>query len=166
MFYLERKSVGPLYIIMLQKQSRITLCMFNSQAFHILCSYEDSGLDGSLLRTLSHRVLQGLFRNFDDAFLPVLQPHLEQLVADSHESTQRCLAEIIAGLIRGSKHWTFEKVLKQYFLSDSWKSRKKFELLNKFDVLIWGDVMCCLCPRKDRKMLQCSVSLPNSEPSP
>lgn len=61
---------------------------------------------------LSHLVLQGLFRNFDDAFVPVLRPHLEQLVADSHESTQRCVAEIIAGLIRGSKHWTFEKVLK------------------------------------------------------
>ncbi|OXB54978.1 hypothetical protein ASZ78_003090 [Callipepla squamata] len=54
-------------------------------------------------------LFKGLFRNFDDAFLPVLQPHLERLVSDSHESTQRCVAEIIAGLIRGSKHWTFEK---------------------------------------------------------
>ncbi|KFO18474.1 Proteasome activator complex subunit 4 [Fukomys damarensis] len=54
-------------------------------------------------------LFKGLFRNFDDAFLPVLKPHLERLVADSHESTQRCVAEIIAGLIRGSKHWTFEK---------------------------------------------------------
>ncbi|KAB1266874.1 Proteasome activator complex subunit 4 [Camelus dromedarius] len=54
-------------------------------------------------------LFKGIFRNFDDAFLPVLKPHLERLVADSHESTQRCVAEIIAGLIRGSKHWTFEK---------------------------------------------------------
>jgi len=38
------------------------------------------------------------------------------LVADSHESTQRCVAEIIAGLIRGSKHWTFEKVEKLWQL--------------------------------------------------
>ncbi|MGH0136569.1 UNVERIFIED_CONTAM: hypothetical protein FKN15_062569 [Acipenser sinensis] len=57
-------------------------------------------------------LFKGLFRNFDDAFLPVLRPHLERLVADSHESTQRCVAEIVAGLIRGSKHWTFEKVEK------------------------------------------------------
>ncbi|MEE6474291.1 hypothetical protein FKM82_010338 [Ascaphus truei] len=55
-------------------------------------------------------LFKGVFRNFDDAFLPILKPHLERLVADSHESTQRCVAEIIAGLIRGSKHWTFEKV--------------------------------------------------------
>uniref|UniRef100_A0A803SKN4 Proteasome activator subunit 4 n=1 Tax=Anolis carolinensis TaxID=28377 RepID=A0A803SKN4_ANOCA len=55
-------------------------------------------------------LFKGLFRNFDDAFLPVLKPHLERLAADSHESTQRCVAEIVAGLIRGSKHWTFDKV--------------------------------------------------------
>uniref|UniRef100_A0A8C5PB42 Proteasome activator subunit 4 n=1 Tax=Leptobrachium leishanense TaxID=445787 RepID=A0A8C5PB42_9ANUR len=55
-------------------------------------------------------LFKGIFRNFDDAFLPILKPHLERLVADSHESTQRCVAEIIAGVIRGSKHWPFEKV--------------------------------------------------------
>lgn len=53
---------------------------------------------------------QGLFRNFNDAFLPLLRPHMERLVADSHESKQRCVAEIISGLIRGSKHWSFSKV--------------------------------------------------------
>lgn len=35
---------------------------------------------------------------------------MERLVADSHESKQRCVAEIISGLIRGSKHWSFLKV--------------------------------------------------------
>ena len=53
---------------------------------------------------------QGLFRNFSDAFMPVLRPHMERLVADSHESKQRCVAEIISGLIRGSKHWSYVKV--------------------------------------------------------
>ncbi|KAG7462683.1 hypothetical protein MATL_G00187310 [Megalops atlanticus] len=55
-------------------------------------------------------LFKGLFRNFDDAFLPLLKPHMERLVADSHESTQRCVAEIIAGLIRGCKHWSYSKV--------------------------------------------------------
>lgn len=53
---------------------------------------------------------QGLFRNFSDAFLPLLQPYMERLVADSHESKQRCVAEIISGLIRGCKHWSYTKV--------------------------------------------------------
>uniref|UniRef100_A0A3B4TTH7 Proteasome activator subunit 4 n=1 Tax=Seriola dumerili TaxID=41447 RepID=A0A3B4TTH7_SERDU len=55
-------------------------------------------------------LFKGLFRNFSDAFLPVLQPHMERLVAESHESKQRCVAEIISGLIRGCKHWSYSKV--------------------------------------------------------
>ncbi|XP_028809979.1 proteasome activator complex subunit 4B isoform X2 [Denticeps clupeoides] len=54
-------------------------------------------------------LFKGLFRNYSDTFLPVLMPHMERLAADSHESTQRCVAEIIAGLVRGSKHWSFKK---------------------------------------------------------
>uniref|UniRef100_A0A671Y3T0 Proteasome activator subunit 4 n=1 Tax=Sparus aurata TaxID=8175 RepID=A0A671Y3T0_SPAAU len=55
-------------------------------------------------------LFKGLFRNFSDAFLPLLKPHMERLVADSHESKQRCVAEIISGLIRGCKHWSYSKV--------------------------------------------------------
>ncbi|KAM9803831.1 proteasome activator complex subunit 4A [Neosynchiropus ocellatus] len=55
-------------------------------------------------------LFKGLFRNFQDLFLSVLRPHLERLVIDSHESKQRCVAEIISGLIRGCKHWNFSKV--------------------------------------------------------
>ncbi|XP_076047764.1 proteasome activator complex subunit 4-like isoform X2 [Oratosquilla oratoria] len=54
-------------------------------------------------------MFKGLFRNFGDMFLTQFQHHLERLVADSQESSQRCATEIIAGLIRGSKHWTYEK---------------------------------------------------------
>ncbi|KAA8583909.1 hypothetical protein FQN60_015117 [Etheostoma spectabile] len=55
-------------------------------------------------------LFKGLFRNFSDVFLPLLRPHMERLVADSHESKQRCVAEIISGLIRGCKHWSYLKV--------------------------------------------------------
>uniref|UniRef100_A0A668AU47 Proteasome activator complex subunit 4B n=1 Tax=Myripristis murdjan TaxID=586833 RepID=A0A668AU47_9TELE len=56
-------------------------------------------------------LFKGLFRNYGDEFLPLLWPHLEQLAGDSHESSQRCVCEITAGLIRGSKHWSFSKTL-------------------------------------------------------
>uniref|UniRef100_A0A3P8VNZ5 Proteasome activator Blm10 mid region domain-containing protein n=1 Tax=Cynoglossus semilaevis TaxID=244447 RepID=A0A3P8VNZ5_CYNSE len=55
-------------------------------------------------------LFKGLFRNYGDVFLPLLWPHLEQLVSDPHESSQRCVCEITAGLIRGSKLWSFSKV--------------------------------------------------------
>uniref|UniRef100_A0A8C4HVE7 Proteasome activator complex subunit 4 n=1 Tax=Dicentrarchus labrax TaxID=13489 RepID=A0A8C4HVE7_DICLA len=55
-------------------------------------------------------LFKGLFCNYGDVFLPLLWPHLEQLASDPHESSQRCVCEITAGLIRGSKLWSFSKV--------------------------------------------------------
>ena len=58
--------------------------------------------------------LQGLFRNFDEAFLPLFRKHLENLVTDtSHdkrEYSHRLAAEIMSGIIRGSKHWDYDRV--------------------------------------------------------
>lgn len=54
-------------------------------------------------------MFKGLFRNFGDTFLPMFQSHLERLVGETQKSSQRCATEIITGMIRGSKHWTFAK---------------------------------------------------------
>ncbi|XP_072293387.1 proteasome activator complex subunit 4A isoform X1 [Eucyclogobius newberryi] len=81
---------------------------FISQFIEFLSLEDRKGKD-----TFSPRrfcLFKGLFRNFHSAFLPLLQPHMERLVADSHESKQRCVAEIISGLIRGCKHWSYPKV--------------------------------------------------------
>ena len=63
---------------------------------------------------------QGMFRNFDEAFLPAMKEHIERLVADTsrdtHDSNQRCAAEFIAGLIRGCKHWSYDMVAKNCFI--------------------------------------------------
>ncbi|XP_021936150.1 proteasome activator complex subunit 4B-like isoform X2 [Zootermopsis nevadensis] len=55
-------------------------------------------------------MFKGLFRNHGDVHLKYFLPHLERLVTDKHESSQRCAAEVIAGMIRGAKHWPFHKV--------------------------------------------------------
>ena len=50
-----------------------------------------------------------MFRNYGDTVLPHLRPHLERLIVeDGTESAQRCASELMAALVRGSKHWTFE----------------------------------------------------------
>lgn len=57
-----------------------------------------------------HRYLlfKGLFQNFGDAHLHILIPQLKNLVeAKQESSSQRCAAEIICGLICGSKHWSY-----------------------------------------------------------
>lgn len=53
---------------------------------------------------------KGLFRNHGDTHLPLLKPHIEKLIEEKNETSQRCASEFIAGLIKGSKHWPFAKV--------------------------------------------------------
>ncbi|CAH1108407.1 unnamed protein product [Psylliodes chrysocephalus] len=55
---------------------------------------------------------KNLFKIFEDRLLSQFVPHLEKLVEDKLESSQRCAAEIISGIIRGSKHWEYEKIEK------------------------------------------------------
>lgn len=55
---------------------------------------------------------KGLFRNHGLRHLDLFIPHLKTLVVQKVESSQRCAAEIIAGIIRGSKHWNFSMVTK------------------------------------------------------
>ncbi|XP_053568667.1 proteasome activator complex subunit 4 [Bombina bombina] len=97
-------------------------------------------------------LFKGLFRNFDDAFLPVFKPHLERLVADSHDSTQRCVAEIIAGLIRGSKHWTFEKVENLWLLLNP-LLRTALSNITVETYSDWGTCIATSCESRDPRKL-------------
>lgn len=53
---------------------------------------------------------KNVFKIFGDIFLPVILPHLEILVNETEEESHRCAAEMIGGLIKGTKHWQFDKV--------------------------------------------------------
>ncbi|XP_065338507.1 proteasome activator complex subunit 4A-like isoform X2 [Cloeon dipterum] len=55
-------------------------------------------------------LFKNLFRNYGDAHLKLFLPHLKRLVVDKNESSQRCASEIIAGIIKGSKHWPYDKI--------------------------------------------------------
>uniref|UniRef100_A0AAQ5YXD1 Proteasome activator Blm10 mid region domain-containing protein n=1 Tax=Amphiprion ocellaris TaxID=80972 RepID=A0AAQ5YXD1_AMPOC len=81
---------------------------FIDQLIEFLSLEERKGKDSFNPRRFC--LFKGLFRNYGDVFLPLLWPHLEQLASDPHESSQRCVCEITAGLIRGSKLWSFSKV--------------------------------------------------------
>jgi len=51
---------------------------------------------------------KGIFRNYGVMVLEKLKEPLEKLCNDQQESSQRCAAEMMSGLIRGSKHWPWE----------------------------------------------------------
>jgi proteasome activator subunit 4 len=55
-------------------------------------------------------LFKALFRNFGDSFLDQFRKAVEEWVGDGRESYQRAAAELVAALVRGSKHWPFHKV--------------------------------------------------------
>ncbi|CAF0997933.1 unnamed protein product [Rotaria sordida] len=89
------------------------------------------------------RMFKGLFRNFGSAFVDHFMEQLYALIREKiieiQEGSQRVAAEIVAGMIRGSKYWTVE------MLDELWSKLTPFlnELcmnLSSEAVLNWG---CC-----------------------
>lgn len=116
-------------------------------------------------------LFKGLFRNHGDAFLENFLPYLEKFVSDKTESVQRCAAEILCGLIRGSKHWSYQMT------ADMWTKvlpivRGATANLTTETIADWA--MCFTCTFKDRDphrlywLLECLMEEPasgQSEPS-
>ncbi|CAF4800212.1 unnamed protein product [Rotaria sp. Silwood1] len=63
-------------------------------------------------RFLMFKVGESLFRNFGltfvDNFMEQLYILIREKTKDKHEGSHRTATEIVAGMIRGSKHWTLE----------------------------------------------------------
>ena len=55
-------------------------------------------------------MFKAIFRNFGDMFLENFRTEIETLVGDHRESFQRAAAELLASIIRGSKHWPYQKI--------------------------------------------------------
>nr|XP_029734187.1 proteasome activator complex subunit 4B isoform X2 [Aedes albopictus] len=60
-------------------------------------------------------MIKGLMNAFGDLFLDKFVSHLRPLIEDkASESSHRCAAEIMAGIMRGAKHWPYDKTAKMY----------------------------------------------------
>lgn len=124
--------------------------VFINQLFEFLSLEDRKGKDKFNPRRFC--LFKGLFRNYSDAFLPVLKPHMERLAGDSHESTQRCVAEIIAGLVRGSKHWNFSQVeaLWQFLIPLMRRALSNITVETYTD---WGTCIATACESRDPRKL-------------
>ena len=90
---------------------------------------------------------KGLFRNFGASLLQGLKVHIERLCGDDQESHQRCAAEMVAGLIRGSKHWPWQMT------SDLWEWLVPVlrRLLGKVTVETIGDWGTCFATASESR---------------
>jgi len=93
-------------------------------------------------------LFKGLFRNHGIVHLKHFLPHLQRLVADKHESSQRCAAEIAAGIVRGAKHWPFQMTC------DLWQTllpiiRTAIMNLTEETVIDWGVCFATMQQHRD-----------------
>jgi proteasome activator subunit 4 len=54
-------------------------------------------------------LLKSIFQIFGDSFLEIIKPIIESEILDSDRHKQRAGAELLSGVIRGSKHWPLVK---------------------------------------------------------
>uniref|UniRef100_A0A183URD8 Proteasome activator complex subunit 4 n=1 Tax=Toxocara canis TaxID=6265 RepID=A0A183URD8_TOXCA len=51
-----------------------------------------------------------LFRNYNDILLPIFKPVFQSMVVSEKAKDRRFASELFAGLVRGSRYWTFDKL--------------------------------------------------------
>uniref|UniRef100_A0A3B4AX17 Proteasome activator Blm10 mid region domain-containing protein n=1 Tax=Periophthalmus magnuspinnatus TaxID=409849 RepID=A0A3B4AX17_9GOBI len=129
---------------------------FIDQLIEFLSLEERKGKDSFNPRRFC--LFKGLFRNYGDAFLPLLWPHLESLSADPHESSQRCVCEITAGLIRGSKLWSFGKVERLWQLLCP-MIRTALANITVETYTDWGTAIATACEGRDPRKLHWLLEL-------
>lgn len=107
-------------------------------------------------RTKIMTLFKGLHRNFGDAFLELIKPHIERLLNDTshdkHDSSQRCAMEMLSGILRGCKHWPFEKVESLW----QWTTPLLKKALNNMTVETlddWGNFFTVISESRDPRKL-------------
>ncbi|XP_014204670.1 proteasome activator complex subunit 4B [Copidosoma floridanum] len=148
------------------KQSLFDRSTYKEQDLEIIRFFEETLNVDKLIEYLSlegKKVLEkfddnrriffkSLFRNYGDSFLPHFLPHLRRLVVEKQNASQRCAAEIIAGIVQGSKHWTYDMVARM------WEGllpilRKAMSNLTGEFIVHWQACMVRICMQRDPKRL-------------
>uniref|UniRef100_A0A8C6U8T4 Proteasome activator subunit 4b n=1 Tax=Neogobius melanostomus TaxID=47308 RepID=A0A8C6U8T4_9GOBI len=116
---------------------------FIDQLIEFLSLEERKGKDSFNPRRFC--LFKGLFRNYGDAFLPLL-------------CSQRCVCEITAGLIRGSKLWSFSKVDRLWQLLCP-LIRTALSNITVETYTDWGTCIATVCEGRDPRKLHWLLEL-------
>ncbi|KAK3093564.1 hypothetical protein FSP39_017345 [Pinctada imbricata] len=137
---------------------------FVSKFVELLALEEHKGRDK--FREKHSTLLKGIFRNFGDTFLEEFKSKIETLLEDmspSCESKHRCAMEILAGIIRGSKHWPYEKTKALW----DWASVIIADILKKMTPETqkdWGTFFTVISESRDPRKLHWLFELLLKEP--
>ncbi|KAI8373532.1 hypothetical protein EDC96DRAFT_498664 [Choanephora cucurbitarum] len=100
------------------------------------------------------RLFKSIFQTFGDAPLSVAKEHIEKLCeAADQKSAQRAAAEMLAGLIRGTKHWGLHKLETVW----AWLTpllAKTFSSITPDSLTYWESFVRTCCVRRDPRRIQ------------
>ncbi|KAI1720671.1 proteasome-substrate-size regulator, mid region domain-containing protein [Ditylenchus destructor] len=130
--------------------------MFDDEAIaekliNFLSLEEKKGQDE--FNAITYSLFYRLFRNYNDQLFPSISKQLDKLLKDKREGAQRLASEIVAGLINGSKLWTFEKLEKIWAwlrprLSSAWE-----ETISNESERNWGTCLATICGTCEPRMI-------------
>ncbi|KAI8578771.1 hypothetical protein K450DRAFT_245430 [Umbelopsis ramanniana AG] len=100
------------------------------------------------------RLYKSIFGMFLDEPLDAVKPEIERLCSQADQKNQqRAAAELVAGIVRGSKHWPLEKTTALW----DWLGpllRKTFAAITPDSLTYWeGMVKFCVSQRDPRRLL-------------
>ncbi|KAL0124071.1 hypothetical protein PUN28_006100 [Cardiocondyla obscurior] len=161
----QQPCLDPEKRILTHCEKEINLFFYDRQNVEKLIHYfsleEKKGKDK--FNALRCFLFKGLFRNHGIIYLKHFVPHLRRLVTDKHESSQRCAAEITAGIVRGAKHWPFQMTC------DLWQAllpiiRTAIANLTEETVIDWGVCFATMQqhrdPNRNHWLLECLMEEP------
>jgi proteasome activator subunit 4 len=102
----------------------------------------------------SARLFASIFQMYGDAPLASAKEHIEMLaLASDQKNSQRAAAEILGGLIRGTKHWNLNK------LNTVWEwltplLRKVFNVITPDSLTYWESFVRFCSARRDPRRIQ------------
>ncbi|KAI8975614.1 hypothetical protein BDF20DRAFT_879640 [Mycotypha africana] len=125
-----------------------------------LCSYLSQEAEKrDRFSSVNARLFKYIFRTFGDAPLTVAKGHIEKLCEDfDQKNSQRAASEILAGLIRGMKHWNLRKseLVWQWLVI---LIQKVFKSITPDSLVYWDSFVRFVSYRRDPRRIQPLIDL-------
>lgn len=128
-----------------------------SEYWSKLCGYlsqEVSQKQEDRFSSSSARLFSSIFQMYGDAPLTSAKEHVEKLaLASDQKNSQRAAAEILGGLIRGTKHWNLQKLENVW----AWLTpllRKAFNTITPDSLTYWESFTRFCSARRDPRRIQ------------
>ncbi|CAJ0904050.1 1258_t:CDS:10 [Entrophospora sp. SA101] len=140
---------NPAYLKLLEKFSENSFW----SSFILYLSQESTRDREDVFSVINANLFKSIFQMYEDSFLEIIIPEITKLCKSTEKHQQRAVSEIMAGIVRGSKHWKLESLKSLW----SWLIpllENTFNLITPDSLIYWEKFLgYCLRNRDPRRVL-------------